>query len=65
EAYIHEELLEDDDYSYRDEEGDLGWTQIDEYNLSDYSYKKQFSIVITIPPISFYEFNIEDWNEAA
>jgi len=59
EEYIHEEVLQDDEYSYNNEEGELGWDQIDEYNIGDYEQKFQFSIKITLPKITFEKEEIK------
>jgi len=53
EEYIHEEVLTDDDYNSYDEEGELGWSEIGEYNMGDYNHKLQFSVKITLPEITF------------
>lgn len=60
EQYIHETILEDDDYSYNDEEGELGWSQIDEYDVGAYRHSLKFNIEITLPKITWYTEKVKE-----
>lgn len=63
EEYIYEELTKDDEYSYSDEQGELGWSEIgdyEDYDIGEYRYNYRFQIEITLPEISSYRDEMKE-----
>jgi len=58
EEYIYEEILsKDDTYSCPGERGELGWTDLDEFNLDEYNHRTEVRVILELPKVDFYDFD--------